>query len=32
MMEGVKDDFRKRKGCLYTASHFVYGRKPATKI
>jgi hypothetical protein len=32
MMEGVKDDFRKRKGCLYTASHFVYGRKPATKV
>ena len=32
LMAGAKDDFRNRKNHLYTASHFVYGRKPAGKI
>jgi hypothetical protein len=32
LMAGVKNDFRNRKNHLYTASHFVYGRKPAAEV
>lgn len=31
LMACVKDEFRNRSNHFYTASHFVYGRKPATR-
>lgn len=31
LLAGVKNDLRNRKTHFYTASHFVYGRKPGAK-
>jgi hypothetical protein len=31
LIAGVKDEVRNPSNHFYTASHFVYGRKPATK-